>query len=265
MADLRDLTAIDPRAVRDEDFYQQVRSARRQRKEEKIVSPGAGCAFVVEKGQIFRLMQQVAPQVGEISFWNANNPKERFSPMRNRLFEGLFVTRDTRLWSDVPRLRPMTTCLEDTLSNKKRPSLFHYHRFWTHCSAQSMEMRFGQAGLPSCYANLSTAIEPFGLTSHDLQGNIVVFQKVRFDTSSGKWFVAVNDVTEDDYLEFYAEIDLLVGVSVCPNASSSLDQPLHPLGVEIYETGIAPKPFPRWTDWRPGWTGRWVAPPQTDS
>ena len=97
MNELRDLTAINPRAVRDDNFYQEVRFTTRQLIEQRVVSPGPGCGFIVKKGQIFRLSQQVAAQVGEVAFWNANNPKERFSPMRNRLFEGLFVTRNTRL------------------------------------------------------------------------------------------------------------------------------------------------------------------------
>lgn len=124
-------------------------------------------------------------------------------------------------------------------------------------------MRFGRAGLSSCQANLTQAVEPFGLSREDLRGNIVVFQKVRFDTSDGKWYGAPSDAKLDDYLEFYAEIDLLVAVSVCPNANNhgGESEALNPLGVEIYETGITPNEFPRWHDWRPGWTGRWTPPP----
>lgn len=263
MAELRDLTAVNPRAVLDENFYEGVRAAQRQLQDQLVVRPGTGLGFMVKKGQVFRLTQQTGPQVGEVAFWNAKNPKERFSAMRNRLFEGLFVTRDTRLWSDVPWLRPMMTCVEDTLASKTTQSPFHHHRFWTHCSAQSMQMRFGRAGLDSCHVNLSQAVEPFGLSDDDLKGNIVVFQKVRFDTSDGKWYGAPSDVKEGDYLEFYAEIDLVVAVSVCPNANPTRDQVLHPLGVEIYTTGVTPKDFPRWTDWRPGWTGKWVPSPGT--
>lgn len=124
MAELRDLTAVNPHAVFDKDFYAGVRSAPRRLKQRLVVSPHAGCGFMVEKGQVFRLQQHAGPQVGEVAFWNAHDPKERFSAMRNRLFEGLFVTRDTRLWSDLPRLRPMMTCLEDTLARETAESPF---------------------------------------------------------------------------------------------------------------------------------------------
>ena len=260
MAELRDLTAVNPRAVLDEGFYDAVRASERGLKESFVVLPTSGRGFLVEKGQIFRLEQQTGPQVGEVAFWNAHNPKERFSAMRNRLFEGLFVTRNTRLWSDVPRLRPMMTCLEDTLATETDESPFHHHRFWTNCSAQSMEMRFGRPGMKSCQMSLCHAIEPFGLNQDDLKGNIVVFQKARFDTREGRWYGEPSDAKKGDYLEFYAEIDLLVAVSVCPNGNypDDGDQALNPLGVEIYATGVTPREFPRWTDWRPGWTGKWV-------
>lgn len=264
MAELRDLTAVNPLAVRDGKFYDGVRSSQRQLKAQRVVSPGVAHGFIVKKGQIFRIQQQAGPQVGEVAFWNADNPKERFSAMRNRLFEGLFVTRNTRLWSDVPWLRPMMTCLEDTLAHTTAENPFHHHRFWTHCSAQSMEMRFGQAELNSCHVNLARAVESYGLTGADLKDNIVVFHKVRFDTGDGKWYVAPNDVKKGDYLEFYAEMDLLVAISACPNANPTTNPTLHPLQVEIYETSITPRDFPRWTDWRAGWTGKWVPPPVAD-
>ena len=122
-----------------------------------------------------------------------------------------------------------------------------------------MEMRFGRPGMKSCQMSLCHAIEPFGLSEDDLKGNIVVFQKARFDTREGRWYGAPSDAKKGDYLEFYAEIDLLVAVSVCPNGNilSGGDQTLNPLGVEIYATGVTPREFPRWTDWRAGWTGKW--------
>ena len=265
MAGLRDLTAINPRAGLDREFYASLRSTQRERKDEFSIPPANAQAFVVKKGQVFRIQQQTGPQVGEVAFWNAHDPKEGFAPMRNRLFEGLFVTRDTRLWSDVPWLRPMMTCLDDTLATEGSESPFHHHRFWTHCSAESMEMLSGRAGSSSCHVNMLQAVQPFGLTEHNLRGNIVVFQKARFNTNDGRWYGAPSDAKAGDYVEFYAEIDILVAVSVCPNGNHTAAgvQTLNPLRIEIHATGVAPNPFPRWTDWRSGWTGKWEPPAST--
>jgi uncharacterized protein YcgI (DUF1989 family) len=171
---------VHPRYVLDGEFYDGVRSAEHQLRDEFVISPASARAFIVEKGQVFRVKQATGSQVGEVAFWNVHDPKESFAAMRNRLFD------------------------------------------------------------------------------------IVVFQKVCFDTDDGKWYVAPNDSKVGDYVEFYAEIDLLVAVSVCPYGDNARnvpeDESLRPLGIEMYETGVIPRAFPRWTDWRPEWTGKWVPP-----
>ena len=271
MAALRDLALLHPRFSLDRAFYDGVRSAGRQLKDRFVISPFSGRGFIVEKGQAFRVKQETGPQVGVVAFWNAHDPKESFGAMRNRLWEGLFITVYTRLWSDVPRLRPMMTCLEDTVVTLPPGGAFHHHRFWTHCSPESMEMRSGHAGLNACRVNLLQAVQPFGLTEDSIGGNIVVFQKARLDPQDGKWYCARNDSKKGDYIEFYAEIDLLVAVSVCPCGdntkawSTPEDGSVRPLGIEIYETGVTPKEYPCWTDWRPEWRGRWVPPQGTGS
>ena len=202
----------------------------------------------------FRVIQEEGPQVGVVAFWNADDPKESYGPMRTRAWEGLAVTTYTRLWSDLPRLRPMMTCIEDTIGARSSGNGFHHHRFWTHCSPETMEMRSGRAGLNSCHANLLRAVEPHGVSEAHLVDNLVVFQKARLDPSDGKWYCARSDSTAGDYVEFYAEIDLLVAVSVCPYGDNTRgwSEPeagaVLPLRAEVHETGITPQENYRWTD-----------------
>ena len=110
------------------------------------------------------------------------------------------------------------------------------------------------------------AVTSFGLNETDLRENISVFQKTWLDPHSGSVSLAKSEARRSDYIEYYAEMDLLVAVSVCPLGDGAVDptapgpNAVRPLGIEIRETGIAPKPFPRWTDWRPAWKGRRVPP-----
>jgi uncharacterized protein YcgI (DUF1989 family) len=82
--------------------------------------------------------------------------------------------------------------------------------------------------------------------------NIDVFTQFVVDPNSGKIYGARTEANPGDYIEFYAEIDLLVALSVCPTGDyTSIDsKDLWPLGIEIYETNVKPREFPEWTEWR---------------
>ena len=251
----------------DKPFYDKVRAAKTNYAlvDKFVIQPFNGRGVIVKKGQVFRVVEEEGPQAAAVAFWNADNPREGYAPMRNRLGEGLFIKVYTRLWSDVPWLRPMMTCVEDTLINPSADAGYHHHRLVTsHCSSESLEMRSGRPAMNSCHVNLLQGITPFGLSEEHLRESINLHQKVRLGPDDGKWYGARRDSKQGDYVEFYAEIDLLVAVSVCPYGDNSKFEGIPdsdtvlPIGVEIYDTGITPKESPKWTDWRPGWSGKWI-------
>ena len=259
MVDVRDLSIQQPAYQLDKAFYEGVRTARPQYKllDKWIIPPFNGRGFVVKQGQTFRVIQVKGPQIGDVTFWNLHNPKERFSSLRTWDVEGWFVKVFSRAWSDVPWFRPMATCVDETLDVRREDNRFHHHSVASHCSAEQVEMRSGNAGLNACRLNLLQAIEPFGLEERNLRDNLDVFQKWTFDGGNGKFYGARTESEPGDYIEFYAEMDLIVAVSVCPSGDNSENVfnvygEVWPLGIEIYDTGILPKEFPRWTDWRSG-------------
>jgi len=263
-APTRDASETIPRYRIDREFYERVRAAKGQyrRIDKFVIPPYSGRGFLVNKGQTFRVIEEEGPQVADVVFWNAHNPKEFFSMSRTWLMEGIFVNVFTRLWSDVPWFRPMAVCVEETLDSKGRDGDFHHHFGKTHCCPEVMEARTGRAGLNACHLNLLQAIEPFDLKEEDIHDNLNVFQKYRIDPVTGKGVSARTESMKGDYIEFYANIDLLVAVSVCPNGDNSAHQAavVRPMGIEVYETGIEPKAFPEWTNWRLTWKGKWTPP-----
>ncbi len=71
---------------------------------------------------------------------------------------------------------------------------------------------------------------------HDL---LNVFMLTGFSRQTGQYFMKASPVRPGDYLEFFAEIDLLGALSACPggdcSASHSSDAAAcHPLLVEIF-------------------------------
>jgi uncharacterized protein YcgI (DUF1989 family) len=269
MDQLQSLATKQPPYQLDRAFYEKVQLAKLHytRVEKLVIPPYSGRGFIVKKGQTFRVIQETGPQIADVAFWNAHNRKERFNTMQTWQVEGWVVLPFTRLWSDLPWFRPMMTCVDDTV-DKGRGHEYHHHFIGTHCSPERVEMRSGLPGLNGCRLNLLQGIEPFGLTEDDLRDNINVHEKDRLDPKTGRRSIGPSDGNPGDYIEFYAEMDLLVSVSTCPFADgSSTSNPtryrerlVRPLGIEVYETGIEPKAFPAWTDWRPAWTGKWVAP-----
>ena len=251
MAPFRDLGLQHPRYRIDEDFYDRVRASERKLVERSGVPPRRGHAFVVSKGRTFRVVETEGPQAGDVAFWNAQDPGERLSCLRTWELEGWFLRPNSRLWSDVPHFRPMATCVEDTVeAGSDGPA--HHHFLASQCCSESLEMRTGEAGLPSCRAALLEAIEPFGLKAPDLRENIDVFTRFEFEPDTARIYTARTGAAAGDYIEFYAEIDLLVAVSACPagDMTSIQSDDVLPLGVEVYETNIAPREFPGWTEWR---------------
>ena len=267
MTSERQLTFESGQSVLDKTFYDNLRAARPQYKavDKFVIPPFNGRGVIVKNGQTFRVIEAEGPQAAAVAFWSAENPKEFYAPIRNRTGEGLFIKVYTRLWSEVPWFRPMMTCIDDTVANPSADSGYHHH--WvvaSHCSSESFEMRSGRTGINSCHLNLLQAVEPFGLGEEHLWESINVHQKVRLSPDDGKWYGARSDSKKGDYIEFYAEIDLLVAISVCPFGDNTRfgstpdgDEVL-PLAVEIYDTGIQPIESPKWTDWRPSWTGKWI-------
>ncbi len=254
----------------DKNFYADVRAAKLQYKlvTSFIIAPHSGRAFLVQSGQIFKVIEEEGAQIGTVALWNAHNSRESFNAMLTWFAEavGIFIGADIRLWSRTPWFSPMATCIEDTVTTEPIGSDYHHHWAGTHCNAAMIEMRTGHVGANSCHANLLKAVEPFNLKEGDIRDSISVHQKVYLDARDGKKLnILRSDSKRGDYVSFFAEIDLLVAVSVCPYGDGLSDvtvksDEVRPLRVEVYETGIQPKEFRRRSDWRQTWKGRWEAP-----
>lgn len=271
MAGWLDLAATRQPAFRlDTTFYDRVRAERERKPAADFTVPArSGRAFEVRGGQIFRLVQESGPQIGTIAFWNARDRRENFSGARTMAAEACFIAPNTRLWADVPWFRPMATCLADTVARPLEGDC-HHHSVGSHCSAESIERRFGAPGSGACHQSLLAAIEPFGLTERDLHDSVTVNQKTHLDPFHGRISIAASDAKAGDYIEFYAEMDLLVAVAVCPfgdgaaNPTRDDSDAVRPLKVEIYDSNVTPRTYPAWSDWRPEWQRHWV-PPEPDA
>ncbi len=227
-----------------------------------IVPPRDARTFVVPQGHFCRITCPEGPQVGDLNLWNANDLNERFFSGKTRALHGTHVGRGDRLWSNLPHLRPMATITHDTLD------WYGYDAFGggvhdvigTRCDPYTNAILNGTDYHYCCHSNLTRALTdhsglPMAQAELHVHDVLNVFMCTGFTRDTQQYFMKASPVRQGDYLELFAEIDLLGGLSACPGGDcsashSSEEAQCHPLGVEIYK----PKSLPA------GWTPPQKAP-----
>ena len=214
---------------------------------EVLVQPREGGCFHVPAGGFFRISSVEGPQVGDLNLWNAHNLDERFYSGKTRAIHGTHITTGERMWSNLPYLRPMATIIEDTLGwygmDEFGGSI--HDVIGTRCDPYTHHLLAGDDYHHCCHSNLSRALadetgrplEEVEMQVHDV---LNVFMCTGFTRDTGQYFMKASPVRPGDYIEFFAEIDLLGALSACPGGDcssthSSDAAACHPLLVEIFE------------------------------
>ena len=214
---------------------------------EVLVQPREGGCFHVPAGGFFRISSVEGPQVGDLNLWNAHNLDERFYSGKTRAIHGTHITTGERMWSNLPYLRPMATIIEDTLGwygmDEFGGSI--HDVIGTRCDPYTHHLLAGNDYHYCCHSNLSRALadetgrplEEVELQVHDV---LNVFMCTGFTRDTGQYFMKASPVRPGDYIEKFAEIDLLGALSACPGGDcssthSSDAAACHPLLVEIFE------------------------------
>lgn len=208
-----------------------------------------GLAWSVSAGQVFRIKVSEGPQVGDFNMWSLHNPRERMWASRTRQLQRAHVSTYDRLWSTLPYLRPMVTIIEDSLADygvDDQGGRVH-DLLGTRCDPYVNRLLTGEDFDFHCHSNLVRAVEPWGLTEFDVHDVLNIFQCTGLNDED-QYFMKASPARQGDYLEFFAEIDLLCALSCCPGGDLSVDlwgpdarDPLetcNPLSVEVY----APEP-----------------------
>ncbi|MFD2191204.1 urea carboxylase-associated family protein [Pistricoccus aurantiacus] len=221
-----------------------------------------GLAWEVPAGHVFRIKVIEGAQVGDFNLWSLHNPRERLWASRTRQLQSAHVSTYDRLWSSLPYLRPMVTIIDDSLADygvDDDGGRVH-DLLGTRCDPYVNTLLTGEDFDFHCHSNLVRAIEPWGLTEFDVHDVLNIFQCTGLNEDD-QYFMKACPARKGDYLEFFAEIDLLCALSCCPGGDLSVDlwgpnarDPLetcHPLGVEVYAVD---------DDLLSGWTSPQPAP-----
>ena len=213
---------------------------------EVLVHPREGGCFHVPAGGFFRISSVEGPQVGDLNLWNAHNLDERFYSGKTRAIHGTHITTGERMWSNLPYLRPMATIIEDTLGwygmDEFGGSI--HDVIGTRCDPYTHHLLAGDDYHHCCHSNLSRALadetgRPLKEVEMQVHDVLNVFMCTGFTRDTGQYFMKASPVRPGDYIEFFAEIDLLGALSACPGGDcssthSSDAAACHPLLVETF-------------------------------
>jgi uncharacterized protein YcgI (DUF1989 family) len=213
---------------------------------EIIVLPRDGRAFSVPAGHFFRIVSVDGPQVGDLNLWNAHDLTERFFSGKTRALHATHVTTGARLWSTLPYLRPLATITNDTLAwyGFDADGAGIHDVIGTRCDPYTNLLLKGDEYHHCCHSNLTRALAaetgmPLAEAEMHVHDVLNVFMCTGFTHDTHQYFMKASPVRPGDFVEMFAEIDIIGALSACPGgdcgASHSDDVAVcYPLKVEIW-------------------------------
>jgi len=214
---------------------------------EVVVEPRDANTFTVSAGQFFRIVSIEGSQVGDLNLWNANNLDEQFYSGKTRQLQASHVSIGDRLWTNMPSLRPMATITDDTLAwyGWDDDGAGVHDVIGTRCDPYTNHQLQGVDYHYCCHSNLSRALAthlsiPVQEAEPRIHDVLNVFMCTGFTLDTHQYFMKASPVRPGDFIEFFAEIDLLGALSACPGGncgSSHSDDRTQcfPLLIEIFQ------------------------------
>lgn len=241
---------VDTLPAPDMALYNDARSELKKLDEILVPARDAKC-FSVPAGHFFRISSVDGPQVGDLNLFHAADLNEKFYSGKTRALHGTHITTGQRMWSSFPHLRPMATITHDTLGWYGMDAFGGsvHDVIGTRCDPYTHALLSGGGQYHHCcHSNLTRSLaEHLGVSRAEAEPYVHdvlnVFMCTGFTRDTGQYFMKASPVRPGDYLEFFAEMDLLGNLSACPGGDcstvhSSDTAACHPLLVEVF----APKP-----------------------
>tara|TARA_B100000886_G_scaffold236044_1_gene165264 strand:+ start:88 stop:951 length:864 start_codon:yes stop_codon:yes gene_type:complete len=213
---------------------------------EIIIPPRDAKTFKVKSGNFFRIESIEGPQVGDLNIFQADNLDEKFYSGKTRALYGTHISVGDKMFSSFPYLRSLATITWDTLDwygyDKDGGSV--HDVIGTRCDPYTTKLISGNDYHYCCHSNLTRAlVKEQGLNKNDAEKIVHdvlnVFMLTGFTNDTKQYFMKSSPVRPGDYLEFFADTDLLGVLSACPGGDcgsehSSDIAKCYPLKVSIW-------------------------------
>ena len=213
---------------------------------ELIIPPRDAKTFKVKSGNFFRIESIEGPQVGDLNIFQADNLDEKFYSGKTRALYGTHISVGDKMFSSFPYLRSLATITWDTLDwygyDKDGGSV--HDVIGTRCDPYTTKLISANDYHYCCHSNLTRAlVKEQGLNKNDAEKIVHdvlnVFMLTGFTNDTKQYFMKSSPVRPGDFLEFFAETDLLGVLSACPGGDcgsehSSDTAKCYPLKVSIW-------------------------------
>ncbi|RXG12967.1 hypothetical protein DSM03_108113 [Leeuwenhoekiella aestuarii] len=195
------------------------------------IAKQTGSAFRLKKGQLLKVIDPQGGQVSDLVLFNEADVREKISAGKTMDFEeSILICENNFLWSN--RSRKMMKIIKDT--NGRNDILL------APCSPETFEIMYDHKGYhPSCFENLHTNLENFGITPDDIPTAFNIFMNVQFEPD-GKLSVLPPTSTAGDYVLLEAQMDLIIGMTAC-SAEDSNGGTFKPIQYQILGSDDKPK------------------------
>ena len=215
--------------------------------DEVIIPPRDAKTFNVRSGNFFRIECIEGPQVGDLNIFKADNLDEKFYSGKTRALYGTHLSVGDKMFSSFPYLRSLATITWDTLDwygyDKDGGSV--HDVIGTRCDPYTSKLITGNDYNFCCHSNLTRAL----VKDKDLNKNeaekivhdvLNVFMLTGFTNDTKQYFMKSSPARPGDFLEFFAETDLLGVLSACPGGDcgsehSSDGADCYPLKVSVWD------------------------------
>ncbi len=237
---------LDRLPAYDQEFYDNVRSGMTLL-ETITIPPRDARVFEVPAGHLFRICNNEGPEVGDLNLWNTEDLTEHFYSGKTRALHATHISTGDRLWSSFPGFRPMATVTYNTLDwyGIDEYGAGVHDVIGTRCDPYTQHMLSGNDYHNCCHSNLTRALAntrnlPLNEAENHVHDVVNVFMCTGYTRDTNEYFMKASPARPGDFIELFAEFNLLAGLSTCPGGDcgsghSSDEAPCWPMHIEIYK------------------------------
>jgi len=204
-----------------------------------VIGKNSGAAFQLNKGQRLRIAGKT---IVDFVAFNLHDLSERFDQARTKTNQvKIFISSGDVLYSK--RNNPMLTIVADTFTEGRhdlQKGMCSRRRFEMVARGESKRVfaegvdinpkKADEIPDHGCWENLSDAVKPWNIAPDDVPSPFNIFQCMRIDAETGVMYDTMVRPKDEAYIDFRAEMDLLVAASACPESGRG-----QAIRVEIYD------------------------------